>query len=154
MRLTDEVINDIRNSADIADVVGHYIHLSKSGKNYKAVCPFHDDHDPSLSISEDKQIYKCFVCGNGGNVFTFVQNFKKVSFPEAVQEVAKIIGKPIEIDIVEKKVSPHQKYYDILNTMNAYCNYLLSASKAGEEALKYLNERGLEKDVIDYFNVG
>ena len=154
MRLTDEVINDIRNSASITDVIGHFIPLSKAGKSYKAVCPFHDDHDPSLSISEDKQIYKCFVCGNGGNVFTFVQNFKKISFPEAVQEVARIIGKPIEIDIAEKKVSPNQKYYDMLNTMNAYCNYLLSASKAGEEAMNYLNERGLEKEAIDFFNIG
>lgn len=154
MRLTDKVINDIRNSASITDVIGHYIPLSKAGKSYKAVCPFHDDHDPSLSISEDKQIYKCFVCGNGGNVFTFVQNFKKISFPEAVAEVAKIIGKPIEIEVTEKKVSPNQKYYDMLNAMNAYCNYLLSASKAGEEAMKYLNDRGLEKEAIDYFNIG
>ena len=95
MRLTDEVINDIRNSANIVDVIGHYIPLIKKGKGYTALCPFHDDHDPSLSISEDKQIYKCFVCGNGGNAFTFVSNFKKVSFPEAVKEVSEIIGKPI-----------------------------------------------------------
>ena len=154
MKLTDEVINDIRNSANIVDVIGHYIPLIKKGKGYTALCPFHDDHDPSLSISEDKQIYKCFVCGNGGNVFTFVSNFKKVSFPEAVKEVSEIIGKPIEIDTVPKKVSKFQPYYDLLNAMIAYCTYLLSGSKLGEQAKQYLNDRGLDNKVIEYFNIG
>ena len=87
MRLTQEVIDDIRNSASISEVIGHYIPLTKKGKGYVANCPFHDDHDPSLKISEDKQIYRCFACGNGGNVFTFVMNYKKVPFKEAVKEV-------------------------------------------------------------------
>ncbi|MBR5341112.1 MAG: DNA primase [Erysipelotrichaceae bacterium] len=154
MRLTEEVINDIRNSADIVDVIGHYIPLIKKGKGYSALCPFHDDHDPSLSISQDKQIYKCFVCGNGGNVFTFVSNYKKISFPEAVGEVAALIGKPIQIDTAPKKVSKYQRYYDLLSAMIAYSTYLLSASKAGEEAMNYLINRGLEKDVIEFFNIG
>ena len=154
MKLTQEVIDDIRSSADIAQVIGHYIPLIKKGKGYSALCPFHDDHDPSLSISEDKQIYKCFVCGNGGNVFTFVSNFKKISFPQAVSEVASIIGKPIDIDLAPKKVSRFQPYYDLLSAMISYCNYLLSASKLGEEAMTYLNNRGLEKEVIEYFNIG
>ena len=154
MKLNEEVINDIRNSANIVDVIGHYIPLTRKGKSYTALCPFHDDHDPSLSISEDKQIYKCFVCGNGGNVFTFVSNFKKISFPEAVREVGNIIGKPVEIDIAPKKVSPYQRYYDLLNSMIAYSSYLLSGSKLGETAMNYLNERGLEKSEIEYFNIG
>ena len=154
MKLTQDVIEDIRNSADIADVIGNYIPLVKKGKGYTAVCPFHDDHDPSLSISQDKQIYKCFVCGNGGNVFSFVSNFKKISFPEAVAEVSKIIGKPIEIDTYVKKVSKFQPYYDVLNSMITYCNYLLTGSKLGEEAMAYLNNRGMDKDLIDYFNIG
>ena len=154
MKLTQEVIDDIRNSADIVDVIGHYIPLVKKGKGYSALCPFHDDHDPSLSISQDKQIYKCFVCGNGGNVFTFVSNYKKISFPEAVAEVANIIGKPIQIDTASKTVSRFQQYYDILSAMISYCGYLLSASKLGEDAMKYLNDRGLEKEAIEYFNIG
>ena len=154
MRLTDEVINDIRNSANIVEVIGHYIPLEKKGKSYRAVCPFHDDHDPSLSISEDKQIYKCFVCNNGGNVFTFVSNFKKVSFPEAVSEVASIIGKPIDIDLAPKKVSKYQNYYDLLNAMIAYCTYLLNASQLGKDASNYLENRGINSDVINYFNIG
>ena len=154
MRLTDEVINDIRNSANIVEVIGHYIPLEKKGKSYRAICPFHDDHDPSLSISEDKQIYKCFVCNNGGNVFTFVSNFKKISFPEAVSEVATIIGKPITIDLAPKKVSKYQHYYDLLEAMISYCTYLLSASKLGQDALTYLDDRGLNTNIINYFNIG
>jgi len=154
MKLTDEVINDIRNSADIVDVIGHYIPLTKKGKGYSALCPFHDDHDPSLSISQDKQIYKCFVCGNGGNVFSFVSNFRKIPFPQAVAEVGALIGKPVELDEVPKKVSKYQNYYDLLNAMIAYCHYLLSASKLGENALKYLENRGLDLETIKYFDVG
>ena len=71
-RLSEQEINEIRAKANIVEVISHYIPLSRKGRNYTAVCPFHDDHDPSMSISEDKQIFKCFVCGTGGNVFTFV----------------------------------------------------------------------------------
>ena len=154
MKISEDVINDIRNSANITDVIGHYIPLIKKGKGFTALCPFHDDHDPSLSISEDKQIYKCFVCGNGGNVFSFVQNYKKISFPESVVEVSKIIGKPIEVDLAPKKVSKFQPYYDVLNSMIAYSSYLLSGSKLGENAMKYLVNRGIEKDAIEYFSIG
>ena len=155
MRISEEVIQDILKSASITEVIGHYIPLIKKGRGYTAVCPFHDDHDPSLSISEEKQIYKCFVCGNGGNVFTFVQNFKKCSFVEAVAEVANLIGKPlnIEIDNRPKVVSKFQKYYDLMNDTVHFTNSVLS-TYAGEEAMAYLNNRGLTKEIIDYFEIG
>ena len=156
MRISNEIINDIRESASISEVIGSFIHIEKKGKNYVALCPFHDDHDPSLSISEEKKIYKCFVCGNGGNVFTFVSNYKKINFAEAVKEVADIIGKPlnIELDDKPKKVSPYQKYYDILNSTITYSNYLLTASKAGLTALDYLKNRGMDENIINHFNIG
>ena len=87
-RLSEQEIALVRSRASIVDVISHYISLSKKGRNYVALCPFHDDHNPSMSISEDKQIYKCFVCGAGGNVFTFVSNYEKISFLEAVYKVA------------------------------------------------------------------
>ena len=156
MKLTEEVINDIRNSASITEVIGHYIPLIKKGKGYTALCPFHDDHDPSLSISEDKQIYKCFVCGNGGNVFNFVKNYKKISFPESVKEVADIIGKPIDIDIYKapKKVDKNQKYYDLLNKYIEETNYLLTSTNAGLKAKEYLNNRGIDETIIESFKIG
>ena len=154
MKISEDVINDVRNSANIVDVIGHYIPLVKKGKSFSALCPFHDDHDPSLSISEDKQIYKCFVCGNGGNVFTFVQNFKKISFPESVVEVSRIIGKPINVEFAPKKVSKFQPYYDLLTSYITYSSYLLNGSKLGEKPMKYLEDRGITKDEIEYFNIG
>ncbi len=155
MRIPEETVNDIRNSADIVDVIGHYIPLIKKGKSFNAVCPFHDDHDPSLSISRDKQIYKCFVCGNGGNVFTFVSNYKKISYPEAVKEVADIIGKPLNIEFnTPKKENRYQRLYDVLNDYIGYTSYILSGSKLGVEAHEYLINRGLSDDIIKDFNIG
>ena len=155
MRIPEETINDIRNSASITEVIGHYIPLIKKGKGYTAVCPFHDDHDPSLSISEDKQIYKCFVCGNGGNVFTFVQNFKKISYPEAVAEVANIIGKPLDISFTApKKENKYKRFYDLLTDYVEYTNYVLIGTKLGSEAKDYLIKRGLDEDIINEFNIG
>ena len=74
-RISEEEISELRSRADIVDVVGHYLQLHRKGKSYVALCPFHDDHSPSMSVSPERQIYKCFVCGAGGNVFSFVQNF-------------------------------------------------------------------------------
>lgn len=155
MRISEETINSVRQAASITEVIGHYIPLIKKGKGYTAVCPFHDDHDPSLSISEDKQIYKCFVCGNGGNVFSFVQNYKKISFPESVVEVSKVIGKPIEVELdTPKKVSKYQREYDCLDTMIKYTNYLLTATEGAKSAKDYLVNRGLEIDTINNFEIG
>ena len=155
MRISEETINDIRNSANIVDVIGHYIPLIKKGRSYVAVCPFHDDHDPSLSISEDKQIYKCFVCGNGGNCYTFVQNFKKCTFPESVIEVADIIGKPLNIEYTApKKESRYQHFYDLLNDYIEYTNYLLTATRLGLSAKEYLINRGIDEELINEFGIG
>ena len=82
--ITNDQINAIRSKANIVDIIGSYIPLTQRGRNYLCVCPFHDDHSPSMSVSEEKQIYKCFSCGNTGNVFTFVENYENVSFLESV----------------------------------------------------------------------
>ena len=87
-RLSQEKINEIRQSVDIVDVIGEYLPLEKKGRNYIALCPFHDDKNPSMSISPDKQIFMCFVCGTGGNVFTFhiVMGFV-INVPSAVNVI-------------------------------------------------------------------
>ena len=153
MKLTEQLIDDIRREASITQVIGKYIPLTKKGKGYTALCPFHDDHDPSLSISEDKQIYKCFVCGNGGNVFTFVMNYKHLSFPEAVAEVASIIGKPIELETRPKPVSPYQRLYDVMNEATEVTHYFLQA-KGSAEAREYLEKRGITEEIANRFRIG
>lgn len=90
--ISPEIIEEIRQKADIVDVISNYIEVIKKGNSFLAICPFHNDKNPSLQISRAKQIYKCFSCGSGGNVFTFVQDYEKVSFLEAVRKVASFIG--------------------------------------------------------------
>ena len=78
--MDNDKITELRNKLNIVDVISSYIPLTKKGRNYFGLCPFHDDHTPSLSVSSEKQIYKCFVCGESGNVFNFVMNYEHISF--------------------------------------------------------------------------
>ena len=87
--ISQELINEIRNSIDIVDVVSSYVSLTPRGKNYFGVCPFHDDTNPSMSVTKDKQIYKCFSCGATGNVFNFIMDYENISFIEAVKKYLK-----------------------------------------------------------------
>lgn len=154
-KIPPEVLDEIRNNSSITQVIGHYIPLHKKGRSFTAVCPFHNDHDPSLSISEEKQIYKCFVCGSGGNVFSFVRNFKKIEFEESVVEVAQISGYPLNFSIQKKEAPKHkyQRYFDLMQQAIEYSNYILHAEKA-KHALEYLISRGIEQETIDYFQIG
>ncbi len=155
-RISEDQINDIRNRADIAEVIGQYIPLQKKGKGMAAVCPFHDDHDPSLSISLDKQIYKCFVCGAGGNVFTFVQNFEHISFSEAIVKVGDLVGIHLDISQYKKEVQYDPQTLRLFNTLketNAFLMYQLNASE-GKEVKEYLHHRGLSDETISKFEIG
>ena len=156
MRIDEKTIDDVRKASSITQVIGHYIPLVKKGKRYTALCPFHDDHDPSLSISEDKQMFKCFVCGVGGNAFKFVMDYKKISFPESVKEVAAISGVDLKIDVTPTKKynSKYQNYYDAFDKTINYANYLLTSTELGKEALSYLENRGITKDIIENYRIG
>lgn len=90
--VSSDEINNIRQAANIVNIVGSYIPLTQRGRNFVCVCPFHDDHSPSMSVSEEKQIYKCFACGATGNVFTFVAEYENVPFVEAISIVASKCG--------------------------------------------------------------
>ena len=156
MRLNDNDIAKVRNSADIVDVVSHYIQVQKSGRNYKAICPFHDDNTPSLNISTSKQIYKCFSCGAGGNVFSFVQNYEKIGFVESVIKVAEIAGINIDVNMDEYKKpidTKKQALYNVLNETIKFTMYQLKSSKA-TLIKKYLTDRGINDELIEMFNIG
>lgn len=150
--LSNDEISEIRKKADIVEVISSYINLTPHGKNYFGICPFHNDHSPSLSVSRDKQIYKCFTCLNSGNVFTFVQNYENISFLEAVKKVADKIG--YKLDIKDKVVNRYQKYYDLMELSNKIFVNNLNSS-LGIRAKEYLiNQRKLSEDVIKEFNIG
>lgn len=154
--LNEALIEDIRRKADIVEVIGSYLPLVKSGRNYKAVCPFHDDHSPSMNISAEKQIYKCFSCGAGGNVFTFVQNYEQISFVQAVKRVAEICHIEANFSIEENvvEISEEKKIlHRILNETINFCRFQLKTEK-GNEVVNYLHERGLDDEVIEYFEIG
>ena len=153
-RLSEQEISQVRARASIVDVISHYIPLSKRGRNYRAICPFHDDHDPSMNISEDKQIFKCFVCGAGGNVFSFVQKYEKISFIEAVYKVAEYSGvtlsAPLE-RVSAPAVDPHiAALHKVLDEMIQYTRYELD-TEAGAQCRAYLGKRGLDEEIIQRF---
>jgi DNA primase len=154
--LHEEELNNLRQQADIAEIVGHYLPLVKKGKAMSAVCPFHDDHDPSLNINTDRQIYKCFVCGAGGNVFTFVRDYEKISFREAVAKVAELVGFTLSVDLRADQtvVDPAtQRLYACLKDAVQFTHYQLNTLAAGV-AKEYLKNRGINDPTVEKFELG
>lgn len=150
-QIPNEEINKIQQSANIVEIIGSYLNLEKKGKNYFGICPFHDDHTPSMSVSEEKKMFSCFVCHTSGNVFQFIQEYEGVSFIEAVKIVASKVG--IELDAGYKETSRYDKHYEAVELANKfYQNNLKSAD--GVAASKYLKERGISEEIIETFEIG
>ena len=152
-----DLILEVQRKVNIVDIISNYLPLQQKGKNYFAICPFHDDHNPSLSISPEKQIYTCFVCGASGNVFNFVMNYEKVSFGKAVSMVAEKAGINIDYkdnlsnkDNINNKYSKYYKMFDITNKY--YQNNIRSS--LGKKALKYLKDRKIDDNIIKEFEIG
>ena len=156
MRIPEGIINDIRSKSDIVDVISTYLTLSKKGKNYVGICPFHEDHDPSMTVAPDKQIYKCFSCGAGGNIFTFVQNYEQISFVEAVIKM----GNLANVDMNDYHVTnapqiseSKQGIYDALDETQKFTEYQLY-SKEGKVGLDLMKEREYSQELLKNFGVG
>ena len=150
--LSQEKLNEIRNSVNIVDIISKYINLTPKGKNYFGVCPFHDDNNPSMSVSPDKQIYKCFSCGATGTVFKFIMDYENISFKEAVQKIAEMGG--VHIDIHQtKRINKNTNLYDIYDLSLKYYINNLNTTK-GKEAKEYLKNRNINEDIIKEFQIG
>lgn len=152
--MQDEKIDSILKSANIIDIISSYVPLTQKGKNYFGVCPFHEDHSPSMSVSAEKQIYKCFSCGAAGNVFTFVKDYENVSFLEAVKIIADKCGLVFQGSVNSTpKIQHNKKEYEIMDlALKYYQNNLNTPS--GIEAKDYLKKRGLDEKVIKTFDLG
>lgn len=150
----DEIIS-IQRKTNIVDVIRDYVPLTHKGKNYFGICPFHDDHNPSMSVSEDKQIYKCFVCGNSGNVFNFVMEYEKVSFIEAVKIVANKQGIIVDINTSKKNTidKSNERLYQIYDLAYKFYQNNLNTIY-GKSAKEYLHERQIDDSIIKDFNIG
>ncbi len=151
--IAPEEVAKIREQADIVEIISDYIPLTQKGKNFFGVCPFHQDHSPSMSVSREKQMFKCFSCGAAGNVFKFVSDYENISFAEAIQKVAAKVGISIEVANTYKKVEKFAKEYDIMNlAMLFYQNNL--NTPIGQEAKTYLKNRGLDEQMLKNFDIG
>lgn len=158
MKLSNEQLQQITNSVDIVDVIDQFVTLKKRGKNYFGFCPFHDERTPSFSVSQEKQLFKCFSCGRGGNVFSFFMDKDGLTFMQAVQKVIELANLPIVIDSepVEKTSQQLEKEQLIAChelALEFYHHILLNTTE-GEQALNYLINRGLTLETIRIFKIG
>lgn len=152
-----DLIEAVLQASDIVTVISSYLHVEKQGRNYVALCPFHNDKHPSLSISKEKQIFKCFVCGVGGDAINFVQRYTKCSYPEAVRKVAEICNFH-DARLLEQSptvtVDPAKaKLYRCIDDLQTLYLYALSTEEA-QKARDYLASRQIGEDLIERFKIG
>lgn len=158
--IPQETIEMVRQQTNIVDVVGQYVQLKKSGKNYLGLCPFHNEKSPSFSVAEDKQIFHCFGCGKGGNVFSFIQEIEGLSFPESVEKVADLANISVSLNLTNRpqvmspKVLEESQLIQIHEKTSELYHHILMNTQVGEKALEYLKERGLTEEVIKTFQIG
>ena len=155
-RIPETVIDQVRLAVDIVEVVGNHVALTQRGKNFVGLCPFHDDSTPSFNVSQDKQIYKCFACGAGGNVFTFLRDLENISFIESVRQLADRAG--IALPDARPEDPEQQRVFDQLYRANElavkYFHHMLTQDKRASGAMAYLKDRGITRDIIDAFAIG
>ncbi|MEY8462786.1 DNA primase [Streptococcus merionis] len=152
-----DLINEIKRHVNIVDVIGEVVSLTKTGRNFLGLCPFHGEKTPSFNVVEDKQFYHCFGCGKSGDVFKFIEDYRDLSFLDSVAVVAEKAGIQIaQPQQAERRqeVSPHQPLYDIHKAAADFYHTVLMTTKLGEKARHYLYERGLSDDMIKHFQIG
>ncbi|WHX27532.1 DNA primase [Virgibacillus halodenitrificans] len=156
-QIPEEMIEEIRNANDIVDVIGDYVQLKKQGRNYFGLCPFHGENTPSFSVTQEKQIFHCFGCGKGGNVVTFLMELENYSFYEALQYLAKRVGKDLPEATSGKTASISSENQSILSAyewLTKLYHHLLRYTKDGKEGYSYFQSRNVSDHAIDEFQLG
>lgn len=155
MQIPQDTIDTIRDRTDIAEVVAQYVELRRTGSNFKGLCPFHQEKTPSFVVSPDKQIYHCFGCGSGGNVFKFLMEIDGISFPEAVRSLGRRCGVEVEFrQISEADRSKNEARYRANAFAARFYHRMLTDNRVGSRARKYLISRGISKEVWGPFGLG
>ena len=157
MRYSEEIIEEVRSRTDIVDLIGGYVKLQRKGSSYFGLCPFHNEKSPSFSVSPGKQMYYCFGCGAGGNVFTFLMEYENYSFQEALKLLAERAGVQLPEPVYSKEAREQADKKALLLEINkeaAKYFYVKLRSAAGERARKYLKDRGLKDETIRRFGLG
>jgi len=153
--ISDDLIDQIRERVDIADIVGHHVSLTRVGQNLKGLCPFHQDKNPSFTVSPSKQIFHCFACGAGGNVFTFLTRITGASFPEVVCDLGRKVGVQVqEATGVSQQTAQLGRIEQVNQVAAAWFQQNLLEEKLGEPARHYLGERGIQDATIMRFGIG
>ena len=154
--ISDDIISRIKERVDITDIVSHHVSLTKTGQNLKGLCPFHADKNPSFTVSPTKQIFHCFACGAGGNVFTFLTRVTGASFPEVVRDLGRKVG--IEISDTSVTRGPHAGQSQRIEQLNqaaaAWFAQNLGDIRVGAAGREYLKQRGIEQTTIERFGIG
>lgn len=154
---SDEVIEEVRSRSDIVDVISQYVRLTKKGSTYFGLCPFHNEKTGSFSVSPDKQMYYCFGCGAGGNVFTFLMQYENFTFGEAMQTLAERAGVDLpkqELNEAQRKEAGRRERLLEINREAAKYFYTLLRSERGGHALAYFRKRGLSDETMKKFGLG
>ncbi len=155
MRISEEKIEEIRNSVDIVDIISGYLSLKKRGKNFIGQCPFHTEKTPSFTVSPDKQIYHCFGCHAGGNVYNFLMQYNNISFTEAVIEAATNAGITVEENKDKgQQTDELEELYEINKAAAFYFSMILNKSESGKSGREYLKKRRIKEAVQKEFGVG
>ncbi|NLT51061.1 MAG: DNA primase, partial [Ignavibacteria bacterium] len=155
MSVSEQQVEQIRESVNIVDIISQYVDLKKRGKNYVGRCPFHNEKTPSFTVNEEKRIYHCFGCHAGGNVFKFLMEIKNISFVEALKETASFAGINIEEESsFNKKLNTNEIYYEINELAAKYFSSNLLTSKEGETARQYFNSRKVKIATQRSFGLG
>ena len=153
MRISEELIERIKQENDIVDIISETVRLKRSGRNYMGLCPFHNDHSPSFSVSQDKQIYKCFSCGEAGNVFTFVMKQKNLNFLEAAKYLAEKVNIPL--DLGDGEPSKITKKKEVLYKANVEAGrFFFKNLSQDKKAKEYFLNRGIKESTIRKFGLG
>lgn len=156
--IPDEVVDAVLKHHDIVDVVGKYVHLTKSGKNFKGLCPFHSEKTPSFTVTPDKQIFYCFGCHAGGDAIKFLMEMEASSFPETVRQMAEEAGIRIDWEEIPMEQTELQQEKELLVNAHElaakFFHYLLMNSDSGKTAMNYLRSRGFTEKLIDTFQIG
>lgn len=155
-QIPEHIIKQVQNAHNIVDVIGEHVQLTKRGNNYFGLCPFHDENTPSFSVSEDKQMYYCFGCKEGGNVISFLMKQAGLTFFESIQELASRanINLPNIGQAKDHLSTESRKLYEANEWLMKLYHHLLRFTKEGKEALNYLESRGITKESIDAFQIG
>lgn len=153
-RIPEEFINEVRNSVNIVDVISQYVSLEKKGKDYIGLCPFHQEKTPSFTVNEEKQFFKCFGCGKGGNVFKFLMFKDNLTFPESVEQIAEFAHIPMPSGYGSGPVQALSPLLKLHQEAADFYHRVLITTKAGERGMQYARQRDLSDEILDHFKIG